>query len=581
MVTNEKITGAQIIAETMKKCGVDHFFYVSGGPYIYPDIQKEGIKTILCRNEKTAVNMADGYSRITGRPSVCFSQHGAAAHILASMLYEPMFAHSPVIALTGSYPTQKKDKWYYQECYEMKYFEETCKFNVDVTDANRLGEYLRIAIQLSVSGCPGPTHVNMHNDQAQATFKAPKIFKDKRFFRIPPFRPRPEIYRIHEATKLLVKAKRPIIICGSGVHFSIAYEEVRELAELLRIPVATNPQAKGCFPENHPLSIGVIGRYGGTVANDIVREADLVFFIGTRAGGHMTEDFSVPKLGESKIIHLDIDPIVINRNYFADVALLGDAKVTLKELLSILKKQDSKPASRENYLNEIVISVKKYENLINQMMNSDNIPIKPARIMRAITKILKKRDILVSDTGQAVCWTARFIKLKGTGISYLPSSGTLGSGLGLAMGASFGAEKNQRVLLFIGDGGMGYNLADLETMRRFNEDHSPFVVVVNNNSSLSMMRPLFEDWSKSEPPRINHSDFTEVDYAKIAEAFGCYGIRVEKPSELNDALCSAFKSGKPGVVDIVSDVRSYAPYGLMRKTNPEQVKRTFGIKEVY
>jgi len=537
-----KLTGAEAVSKAMKECGVDYFFYVMGGMNIYSQIEKESVKTILCRNEKAATNMADGYARITKKPTVCYGQHGAAAAILASMLYEPMYAHSPVVALTGSYPTIKRDQWSYQESYEMKYFEQTCKFNVDVTDVNRLAEYMRTAIQVAVSGCPGPTHVNMPVNMGTATAEMAEIYGDKTFSKVPPFRPRAEPERVAEAAKLLANAEKPVMVCGTGVHLSGAYNEVRELAELLTVPVVTIPHGKGCFPEEHPLYAGVMGVYGRRVANDIVRNSDLVFFVATRGGRHQTEEFTSPEPGASKIIHLNIDPVAIGRNYKADAPLVGDAKATLQDLLAALKTMITKLEPKEKRLQEISKAIKEYETAVTSL-NSDAVPIKPQRLMKEISKFLGPRDIFVSDTGRNLSWTVRFLKVKGTGMTFLPVGGTLGSSLALAMGASFGAEKDQRVLNLIGDGGMGYNIAEFETARRYNDLHVPFVSVVNNNSVLG---------SEAFP-------FEELNYAKIAEAFGCYGIRVERPGEVADALKEAFDSGKPSIVDAVTDPKERPP----------------------
>jgi len=541
-VKKVKMSGAEAIAGAMKECGVEYFFYVMGGMMIYSQIENAGVKTVLCRNEKAATNMADGYARVTKKPTVCYAQHGAAAAILASMLYEPMYAHSPVIALTGSYPTLKKDAWSYQELYEMKYFEQTCKFNVDVTDVSRLAEYMRTAIQVAVSGCPGPTHVDMHLDMADAVAEMPRIYGNEMFLRVPPFRPRAEPERIVEAAKLLANAERPVMICGSGVHLSGAYDEVKALAELLTIPVVTNPNGKGCFPEEHPLCAGVMGTYGRVVANETVRDADLVFLVATRAGRMQMEEFTSPVPGTSKIIHLDIDPVAIGRNYRPDVALVGDAKVTLQDLLATLKTMIAKPNSKGQRIEELAKAVKEYESSVTQL-NSDAVPIKPQRLMKEVSKFLGPRDIVVSDTGNMCCWTTRFLKLKTTGMAFLPVGGTLGSSFALAIGASFGAAKDQRVLHLTGDGGMGYNLVDLETARRYNDQRVPMVTVVNNNSVLGNER----------------FPFTELDYAKIAEAFGCYGVRVERPGEIVDALREAFDSGKPAIVDVVTDKTERAP----------------------
>lgn len=564
MVKMVKMSGDVAIARAIKECGVDYLFHVAGGILIpgFSAIEDAGVKMVLCRNEKAACNMADGYARVTKKPTVCYGQHGAAAAILASMLYEPMYAHSPVVALTPS--TLQRDRWQYQECYEMPYFEATCKFNVEVTDVGRLAEYIRAAIQIAVSGCPGPTHVNVHLNP-RATAEMPEIYGDKRFFRVPPFRPRAEPESVAEAAKLLASAERPVIACGSGVHLSGAYDEVRELTELLTIPVVTNTQGKGCFPEEHQLYAGVMGVYGMEVANRIVREADLVFFVATRAGSHMTLDLTTPEPEASKIIHLDIDPVAIGRNYKADVALVGDAKTTLQDLLTTLKTMMAKPTPKTQRLREVAKAMKEYEDTVRPMMDSDAVPIKPQRVIKEVLKVLDPKDIVVSDTGQMICWTTRLLRLKRTGLTYLPCGGTLGSSFALAIGASFGAEEDQRVLNLTGDGGIAYNLAELETARRYNDHHVPFVVLVNNNSSLAQTRIGSEDWSKREAPWISHADLSELDYAKVAEAFGCYGVRVERPGEIADALRDAFDSGKPAIVDVVTDKREYAPTGLVRK----------------
>jgi acetolactate synthase-1/2/3 large subunit len=565
-----RMSGGAAIARTLKECGVDFFFYVPGGmgPAFYKELEKD-VSMVLCRNEKAACNMADGYSRMTNRPSVCYSQHGAAAAILASMLYEPMFAHSPVLALTGSVPTSVKDRWYYQECYEMPYFEPTCKFNVDVTDLERISEYVRLAVQVAVSGCPGPTHVNIHTDMSDLVGEVPEIHGDRTFFKVPPFRPRAEEERVAEAARLLASAQRPVIVCGSGIHISGAYDELRELAELLMIPVVTNYKGKGCFPEDHQLYVGVMGTYGMEFANEIVRESDVVFFLATRAEPHMTEERTAPEPGTSKIIHLDIEPTVIGRNYKADVALVGDAKLTLRDLIAALKTMMARPKPEQQRLQDIARSVKEYEKIVTPMMDSDAVPIKPQRIMKEVSKLLRPKDVVVSDTGYMLCWTTRMLRLKGTGLTFLPCGGTLGSSFGLALGASFAAAKDQRVINLTGDGGIAYNIGDLETARRYKDQHAPFVVVVNNNSSLSQPRPKLEDWTKKEAPWIPHCDFSELDYARIAEAFGCYGIRVERPGELADALRNALDSGKPAVVDVVTDKREYAPLGLARRGKGE------------
>jgi acetolactate synthase-1/2/3 large subunit len=277
-----------------------------------------------------------------------------------------------------------------------------------------------------------------------------------------------------------------------------------------------------------------MGTYGRPVANDIVRESDLVFLVATRAGRMQMEEFTSPVPGTCKIIHLDIDPVAIGRIYKPDVALVGDAKATLHELIIILKKMIKKPKGQR--VKEIAERVKEFESSIKEL-NSNEVPIKPQRIMTEVSKFITPRDIVVSDTGNMLSWTTRYVKMKGTGRYFLPVGGTLGSSFCLAIGASFGAAKDQRIIHLTGDGGMGYNLVDLETSIRYIDQHQPIVTIVNDNSVLGNTR----------------FPFTPINYAKIFEAFGGFGIRVEKTGEIADALKQAFDSGKPACVDCVSD----------------------------
>jgi acetolactate synthase-1/2/3 large subunit len=320
---------------------------------------------------------------------------------------------------------------------------------------------------------------------------------------------------------------------------------------LLSIPVATNYGGKGCFPEDSPLYIGTPGGYGRPVTGEIIREADVVFFVGTRASPHMTEEFNAPVPGACKIIQLDIDPVTIGRNYKADVALVGDAKATLQDLLDVLKKMIAKPSPKGERIKEIAKRIRAYESSVTvegtDKFNSGAAPIWPQRIINEVSKFIGAKDIVVSDTGNMLSLTVLFLKLKGVGRNYLPVGGTLGASFATAIGASFGAAKDQRVIHMTGDTGMGYNLTDVETSVRYKNQHAPMVTIVNNNSSIATPAwPL-----------------TPVSYAKIFEDLGGYGVRVEKPGEIRDALKEAFDSGKPACVDCVSEPSARSRMGAV------------------
>jgi acetolactate synthase-1/2/3 large subunit len=233
-------------------------------------------------------------------------------------------------------------------------------------------------------------------------------------------------------------------------------------------------------------------------------------------------------------------------------------------MLASLKSTMVKP--KQQRLRE---AIAEYQRVVKPMVDSDAIPIKPQRIMKELSKVLGPRDIVVSDTGYMICWTTRFLRLKGTGMTYIPCGGTLGSSFPLAIGASFGASEDQRVLNLIGDGGIAYNLAELETAKRYKDQHVPFVALVSNNSSLAQPRAHLDDLLKKTDSWINCCDFSELDYSRIAESFGCYGVRVEKPEDIAEAVQEAFEAGRPAIVDVVTDKREYAPIGLPRGIRKE------------
>jgi acetolactate synthase-1/2/3 large subunit len=253
--------------------------------------------------------------------------------------------------------------------------------------------------------------------------------------------------------------------------------------------------------------------------------------------------------GASKIIHLDIDPVAIGRNYRPDVALMGDAKVTLRDLLANLRTMVANPKPKAERIEELTRKIKAYETSVTRegtdQLDSDAVPIMPQRVVNEVSKFIGPRDIVVTDTGNMLSHTSLFLKLKGTGKVYLPCGGTLGSSLAMAIGASFGAAKDQRIIHMTGDGGMGYNLCDIETSVRYKDQHVPMVTVVHNNSCLaSPIRP-----------------FTQVSYAKIFEDFGGCGIRAERPEDIRGALARALESGKPACVDCITEPTAHSRMG--------------------
>ena len=560
-----RMTGARAVAQTMKEQGVEHFFHVSGGMgLLFVEVEEAGIDLVLTRSEKAAAYMADAYSRVSYKPSVCFGQAGPGAINLAAGISEAFWTCTPVIALTGSTGLHEIYKFQYQELDEMPLFEPTTKWNVEILQAERAGEIMRDAFIVATSGSPGPVHVNLHYDAANAEADMPAPYGDRVYSRYPAKRSRPDPEDVKAVAKALADARRPVIVAGGGVIVSRAWDEVIQLAETLMIPVATTMDGRGTIPDGNPLSIGVSGRYSKATANKIVGEADVVFFIGSRAGGMATHNWTVPG-GEARILQLDIEPEFIGRNYRTEASMVCDAKLGLRDLLANLRTMMAKPASRGQYLDEVKLIMKEWDDLAASVMDSDAVPIKPHRVIREIRDVLAAEDILVADTGQMGAWTGVLYPILAPGRNYIRASGTLGWSFPAAIGAKF-ACGDRKVLDVTGDGGIFYHMTELETALRCDR---PFVAVVFNNITLGMLHYGFA-W-RHGGKALKASDFIDIDYGKVARGFGCFGMRIERPGELSDALRSAFDSGKPAVIDVMIDRYELSPTAYYR-TDPTIIR---------
>jgi len=549
--------GAAAIAKTMAAHGVEHFFHVSGGMIsLFVELEDAGIDLVLARSEKAAAYMADGYSRISYKPGVCYGQAGPGAINLAAGISEAYWTRTPVIALTGSTSLSDLYKFQYQELDEMPFFEPTTKWNAQIFQADRAGEITRDALNISTSGSPGPVHINLHYNAANEMGEAPEPRREEYARSYPNGRTHPNMDDLKKVAEILAVANRPLIVAGGGVIISRAWDEVVKLAEYMYIPVATTLSGKGTIPDHHPLSIGVAGRYSSSMANKIVEDTDVVFYIGSRAGGMATDNWTVPGQ-EATIIQLDIEPESIGRNYYPAARMICDAKLGVQDLLKVIKEMMKKPEKRK-YLDTISKLKKEWRSEVASVMESDAVPIKPHRIIKEIRQILGDQDIVVADTGQMGAWTGVLYPIVAPGRTYIRAAGTLGWSLPAAIGAKFAAGDN-KVLDVTGDGGVAYHISELETALRLEK---PFVAVVFNNVTLGMLHYGFK-W-RGDGKALKSSDFIDVDYGKIAEAFNCYGQRVEKPGEIGEAIQNAFDSGKPAIVDVMIDRYELAPTSYYR-----------------
>ncbi|MEA3157044.1 MAG: acetolactate synthase large subunit [Betaproteobacteria bacterium] len=556
-----KTTGAKLFAEIMQGYGITHVFYV---PQVVSKalvaMEDMPIRRVVAHSEKAAGYMADGYARARGGPGVCMAQPIGASN-LASGLRDAYMARSPVIAISGGPTPASRYRHSYQEVEDFDQFNGVTKSNVNVDSPSRVPDLMRQAFRTATSGTPGPVHLRFQGRLSEVPLgdTDEEAVIEQQFARVPPFRPEPEAERVREAAAVLAAAKKPIIIAGGGVVWSQAQREVVELAEKLKIPVVTSLNGKGVILDTHPLSVGVAGTYSRECANRVVSEADLVFFIGSPAGGMVTASWALIAPGTA-VMQLDIEPTELGRNYPNKVALLGDAKVSLRRLIDAAQ---AKEGTTKAWVGRVQQLVAEWRAQAAPKLNSDAVPMDPARICKEITNALPANGVVVADTGHAGMWTSQFIDLNQPGQRYIRCAGSLGWGLPGAIGVKC-ALPNQPVLCFTGDGGMYYHMIELDTALRYGIN---LVVLVNNNRALSQEFPsLNRNYGGN---MRGHSDelwrFGEFNFAKVAEAMGCAGFRVEQPGELKGVLQKAFTMDKPVVVEVMSDVSLMAPVAWVPK----------------
>ncbi len=544
-----RITGGKFIAEALKAYGVTHVF-------VAPAIAREalaemsvlGVKSIITHGEKAAAYMADGYARAANRPGVCFAQSVGAAN-LAAGLQDPYLAMSPVIAMTGRKTPMEQQKNAYQEIEHSKPFASVTKFSAFVERVEQLPYLLRQAFREATSGTPMPVHLDLQGMTANVIMQTEgdlELVVEESFTHRPAFRPEASPDTVLRAAQRLSGAQRPVIVAGGGVTSSQAEQEVVELAEMLSIPVATSLNAKGAITDNHPLSVGVVGSYSRWCANRVVAEADLVIFIGSHTGSQVTNEWRIPAEG-TPVIQIDIDPSELGRSYPNEVSLHGDAKATLRKLIEALEPI----GGRNDWVSRAQELVKDWREEVAPRSNSEAVPIIPERLCNELTKFLPEDSILVSDTGHAGIWTGSMVDLNHPGQGYIRCAGSLGWGLPGAIGVKCAAP-DRPVVCFTGDGGLWYHIGELETAVRYN---IPVITVVNNNRGL-MQNKRGDDRGYANVDGADSSElwqFNDVDLAKVAESMGALGIRVDRPGDIQSALEQALASGRPAVVDVVTD----------------------------
>lgn len=549
--SGQMMTGGEAVVETLARFGVEMMFGLPGDhTHLHDAIyRRPGIHHVLVRHEQAAAHMADAYARTTGRVGVCDAAVGPGATNLISGVSEAFTSGIPVIGLISDVRTDWRGRDSFQEIDQVAVFRPVTKRVFSVDHVARIPEFLARAFQIATTGRPGPVLVNLPLDalKGEHEFTTSALEVDQRYGRFPAHRLTPPREDIATAAGSLRAAVRPVILAGGGAIASGATEEVRELAELLDIPVATTFMGKGTLAEDHPLCLGPFGLLGRPATNEYVLGADLALALGTRFTNVDTAAWRVPSK-KTRIVQVDIEPTQIGRNHFADQALPGDVKAVLRSMLDIIE-ADGAPTTEHSQRDAVSALTSRWrkESGIDAAVarDDDASPVHPLQVIRALRNAMSAEDVLICDSGFNQIWGGQYFEVRRPGRTYMGPRGfgVMGFSLPAAIAHSL-AKPDGRVVALCGDGGFAMVIQELETALR---SGAGITVCIMNNSTLQYIR---ENQRLLHESRFISTQFSDLDYASIARAFGCVGIRVERSGDLEGALSEALMGKLPAVVDV-------------------------------
>ena len=529
-----QLTGSQIVIECLKEQGVDTVFGYPGGTIlnIYDELYSHPeIHHILTSHEQGAAHAADGYARATGKVGVCMATSGPGATNLVTGIATAYMDSSPVVAITANVGKSLLGKDSFQEVDIAGVVMPITKHSMIVKNVADLANTLRRAFRIAQSGRPGPVLVDITKDVTAAKYEYEYKEPEKIERQVNTITEE----ALEEAAALIRQAKRPYIFVGGGAVISGASDEVRELAHKLQVPVCDSLMGKGVFPGDDPLYTGMLGMHGTKTSNLGVTKCDLLIVLGARFSDRVTGDTS-RFAKKAKILQFDIDAAEINKNVVVDTCVIGDLKESLKRLNERLE-----PKEYPEWLEEIRELEKRYP-----MKHEDGLT-GPA-VMEEIYRVTKGDAVITTDVGQHQMWAAQYYAYKEPR-QLLTSGGlgTMGFGLGAAMGAKMG-RPDQTVINIAGDGCFRMNMNEIATLSRY---RTPVIEVVINNHVLGMVRQWQTLFYKQRYSYTVLDDAT--DFVKVAEALGAKGIRVTKKEEIAPAIEEAIAYGGPVVIDCQID----------------------------
>ena len=545
------INGAESLVRMLQLHGVRHVFGLCGDTSLpmYDALARlnHGITHVLARDERSAAYMADGYARIARRPGVCEGPSGGGATYILPGVVEANESSIPVLAITTDIATTSRGRYTLTELDQSALFRPLTKWNGVANAAQDIPRLVRAAFSAMTTGRTGAAHLCLPFDTQKGAVDADELWADPAHATYPARRTGADPQEVERAAALLTGSANKLLIVGGGVVISGAEAELAEFAKKAGAMVATTISGQGSLAETDPLCVGVVGSNGGTQeTRAVVDMADLVVFIGCRAGSVTTERRRHPAPGRTRIIQIDVDPAVIGANYAADVGLAGDARLVLRQLIGALDAQTA--FEMPSRLNEAAVAAakeKKRAAFVALAMSNDR-PILPERVVHALREALPPEAIVVADPGTPCPYLSAYFEIRTIGRRFFSNRahGALGYSMSAAVGAHF-ADPHVPVVAVMGDGSFGFTVGELETIVRHKV---PLVMVVISNATYGWIKA---GQKTGFDGRYFSVDFGRTDHAAVAAAYGVKAWRVEDPSELTHALRQALDFGGPALIDVI------------------------------
>ena len=546
-----QINGAEALVRMLQHFKVRHVFGLCGDTSLplYDAFARldHGITHVLTRDERSAAYMADGYARISGRPGVCEGPSGGGATYILPGVVEANESSIPVLAITTDIATASRGRYTLTELDQQNLFRPLTKWAGVANSAADIPRLMRTAFTAMCSGRTGAAHLSLPFDAQNGAVEADELWGDAELATFPARRSGADPHDVERAVALLTSSANKLFVVGGGVVLSGAERELTELAELLNAGVATTISGQGSLPETHPLCAGVVGSNGGTRwTRALVEMADLVVFVGCRAGSVTTERRRFPAPGRATVLHIDIDPAVIGANYPTGLGLVGDCRVVLRQLINALGGQTTFELPARLNAGAIAQAKADKRAAFLALAHSNAAPILPERVVHDLQAVLPDDAIVVADPGTPCPYFSAYYEIRTSGRRFFSNRahGALGYSMSAALGAWF-AEPSAKVVSVMGDGSFGFTVGELETIVRVK---APITMVVISNSVYGWIKA---GQKTGFDARYFSVDFNRTDHAAVAAAYGVKSWRVEDPRQLRSVFKQAVEYGGPTLVDVI------------------------------